>query len=112
MSTHDEHHDEAPALPEHGALYGVLAEYDTPGEMLEAAKKVRDAGYTEFDCYSPFPVHGIDEAMGIKRTILPLLIFGGGFTGLIGGLALQWYCNAYKWGWNISGKPTWSLPAN
>ncbi len=113
MSTHDDHHDEpAAALPEHGALYGVLAEYDTPGELVEAAKKVRDAGYTEFDCYSPFPVHGIDEAMGIKRTILPLLIFGGGFTGLVGGVALQWYCNAYSWGWNISGKPTWSIPAN
>jgi mono/diheme cytochrome c family protein len=95
-----------------GPLYGVLAEYDTPGELIEAAKKVRDAGYTEFDCYSPFPVHGIDEAMGIKRTILPLVIFGGGFTGTIGGLLLQWYCNAYQWGWNISGKPTWSIPAN
>ncbi len=115
-TTHDDHHDEpahdSPALPEHGALYGVLAEYDTPGELIDAAKKVREAGYTEFDCYSPFPVHGIDEAMGIKRTILPLLIFGGGFAGLVGGIALQWYCNAYSWGWNISGKPTWSIPAN
>jgi mono/diheme cytochrome c family protein len=50
--------------------------------------------------------------MGIKRTILPLLIFGGGFAGTVGGLLLQWYCNAYRWGWNISGKPTWSIPAN
>jgi mono/diheme cytochrome c family protein len=57
-------------------------------------------------------VHGIDPAMGIKRTILPLLVFGGGFTGAVGGLLLQWYCNAYQWGWNISGKPTWSIPAN
>jgi len=113
MANHDHHDevDEAP-LPEHGPLYGVLAEYDTPGELVDAAKKVREAGYTEFDCYSPFPVHGIDEAMGIKRTILPLLIFGGGFTGAVGGILLQWYCNAYSWGWNISGKPTWSIPAN
>ncbi len=95
-----------------GALYGVLAEYDTPGELIEAARKVRDAGYTEFDCFSPFPVHGIDEAMGIKRTILPLLIFGGGFCGTIGGLFLQWWMNAYNWPWNIAGKPTWSIPAN
>ena len=58
-----------------GPLYGILAEYDTPGELLEAARKVKDAGYTEFDCYSPFPVHGIDPAMGIKRTILPLVIW-------------------------------------
>jgi len=57
-------------------------------------------------------VHGIDEAMGIKRTILPVLIFGGGFAGTCGGLLLQWWCNAYNWPWNISGKPVWSIPAN
>jgi mono/diheme cytochrome c family protein len=95
-----------------GQLYGVLAEYDTPGELVEAARQVRDAGYTEFDCYSPFPVHGIDEAIGIKRTILPVLIFGGGLAGTVGGLLLQWWCNAYNWPWNISGKPAWSIPAN
>jgi mono/diheme cytochrome c family protein len=106
-------HEETPVnVPAEGELYGYLAEYDTPGELVEAARKVRDAGYTDFDCYSPFPVHGIDPAMGIKRTILPLIIFGGGFCGALGGLLLQWYCNAYQWGWNISGKPTWSIPAN
>ncbi|HTJ40679.1 MAG TPA: quinol:electron acceptor oxidoreductase subunit ActD [Kofleriaceae bacterium] len=95
---------------ENGELYGVLAEFDTPGALIKAARKVRDAGYTEFDCYSPFPVHGIDEAMGIKRTILPLLIFGGGITGLLGGCLLQWYCNASAWHWNVSGKPLWTFP--
>ncbi len=113
-SDHD--HDHAPP-PEangngEGELYGVVAEYDTPGALLEAARRVKDAGYTDFDCYSPFPVHGIDPAMGIKRTWLPMIIFGGGFTGAVGGLALQWYCNAHAWTWNISGKPTWSIPAN
>jgi len=113
MSTsHD--HDDAPAGNGNGEgeLYGLLAEYDTPGELVEAARRVRDAGYADFDCYSPFPVHGIDPAMGIKRTILPILIFAGGFAGAVGGLALQWYCNAHAWTWNISGKPTWSIPAN
>lgn len=106
-------HEETPVnVPAEGELYGYMAEYDTPGELVEAARKVRDAGYTDFDCYSPFPVHGIDPAMGIKRTILPLIIFGGGFTGALGGLLLQWYCNAHAWTWNISGKPTWSIPAN
>jgi mono/diheme cytochrome c family protein len=95
-----------------GEMHGLLAEFDTPGELVEAARKVRDAGFTEFDCYSPFPVHGIDAAMGIKRTILPLLVFGGGFTGAVGGMLLQWYCNAHAWTWNISGKPVWSIPAN
>jgi len=104
--------NEVAPLPENGALYGVIAEYDTPGELVEAARKGRDAGYTEFDCFSPFPVHGIDEAMGIKRTILPLIIFAVGFSGTLGGILLQWWTNAYDWKWNISGKPTWSIPAN
>lgn len=102
----------AVARGSNGELYGLLAEYDTPGELIAAARRVRDAGYTEFDCYSPFPVHGIDEAMGIKRTILPLLVLGGGFLGLFLGLLLQWWTNAYNWPWNISGKPVFSLPAN
>lgn len=112
MATHDEHTHAPVDANGDGPLYGVLAEYDTPGELIEAARKVRDAGYTEFDCFSPFPVHGIDEAMGIKRTILPLLIFGGGFAGTIGGVFLQWWMNAYNWPWNVSGKPPWSIPAN
>ncbi len=112
MSTHDETPPASAEVNGDGELFGVLAEYDTPGELVEAARRVRDAGYTEFDCFSPFPVHGIDPAMGIKRTILPLVIFGGGFAGAIGGLLLQWYCNAYAWEWNISGKPLWSIPAN
>lgn len=112
MATHDETPPASAEVTGDGELYGVLAEYDTPGELVEAARRVRDAGYTEFDCYSPFPVHGIDPAMGIKRTILPLVIFGAGFTGAVGGMLLQWYCNAYAWEWNISGKPFWSIPAN
>lgn len=105
-------HGEPSTVVADGELYGLLAEFDTPGELIEAAKKVRDAGYTEFDCFSPFPVHGIDPAMGIKRTILPLIVFAGGFTGLLGGILLQWWCNAYNWPWNIAGKPAWSIPAN
>jgi mono/diheme cytochrome c family protein len=99
--------------PAEGELYGLLAEYDTPGELVTAARKVRDAGYTEFDCFSPFPVHGIDPAMGIKRTILPLIIFAGGFAGAVSGVALQWWCNTHTWPWNISGKPLWptTVPA-
>ncbi|MFN0246025.1 MAG: quinol:electron acceptor oxidoreductase subunit ActD [Kofleriaceae bacterium] len=111
-NTHDNDHHDPSSVSADGDLYGVLAEYDTPGELLEAARKVRDAGYTEFDTYSPFPVHGMDEAMGIKRTILPLVVWGGGFTGLVGAVFLQWWMNAYNWPWNISGKPAWSIPAN
>jgi mono/diheme cytochrome c family protein len=114
MATHDEPEAPVEAAPVNGdgELYGVLAEFDTPGELLDAARRVRDAGYTQFDSFTPFPVHGIDEAMGIKRTILPVLIFAGGFAGTIGGLFLQWWMNAYNWPWIVSGKPAWSIPAN
>jgi mono/diheme cytochrome c family protein len=99
-------------VPAEGELYGVLAEFESPGALVKAARSVRDAGYSDFDCYSPFPVHGIDDAMGIKRTILPVLVFAGGIAGTIGGLFLQWWMNAYNWPWNVSGKPAWSIPAN
>jgi mono/diheme cytochrome c family protein len=112
MATHAHETPVTTEVQGDGELYGLLAEFDTPGELVEAARRVRDAGISDFDAYSPFPVHGIDPAMGIKRTILPLVVFGAGFAGAVGGAALQWYCNAHAWTWNISGKPTWSIPAN
>jgi hypothetical protein len=110
----DDHGDAGETSTDGGdtELHGLLAEFETPGALIAAARKVKNAGYTEFDCYSPFPVHGIDDAMGIKRTKLPLVVFGGGLTGLCGGLLLQWWMNAHNWPWNVSGKPTWSIPAN
>jgi hypothetical protein len=104
-------------------LYGLLAEFDSPHAIYEAAKKVRAAGYRFWDCCTPFPVHGLDKAMGVKPTILPLLVFGAGATGCIVGLLLQWYTNATNldmwfivpvtgYAFLISGKPFWSLPAN
>jgi mono/diheme cytochrome c family protein len=95
-----------------GELFGLLAEFDTPGALIAAATKVRDAGYSKWDCYSPFPVHGIDPAMGIRPTILPLLVFLAGLGGLGGGLLLQWWANSWEWPWIVSGKPFFSLPAN
>jgi mono/diheme cytochrome c family protein len=119
---HDAAGEEANAAPggaavhrpesEDGELYGLLAEFGTPGELIAAAAKVRDAGYTRWDCYSPFPVHGLDPAMGIQRTILPWVVFLVGLGGLGGGLLLQWWANAFEWAWIVSGKPFFSLPAN
>lgn len=99
------------ASADDGELYGLLAEFHTPGALIAAAAKVRDAGYTKWDCYSPFPVHGIDPAMGIRRTILPWVVFIVGLGGLGGGLLLQWWANAWEWPWIVSGKPYFSLPA-
>ena len=57
-------------------LYGLLAEFETPGQLLQAARQVRDAGYSRWDCHTPFPVHGLDQAMGMRSTRLPWLVAG------------------------------------
>jgi mono/diheme cytochrome c family protein len=93
-------------------LHGVLAEYDTPDQLIHAATKVREAGFEKWDTYSPFPVHGIDAAMGIKMTVLPWFTLIAGITGLATAIVMQWWMNAYDYPWLISGKPTWSIPAN
>ena len=74
-------------------LYGLLAEFDSPTELVDAANSVREAGFTRTDAFSPFPIHEIDEALGIKRSILPVLIFFGGMTGTLLGVALQQACS-------------------
>ncbi len=93
-------------------IYGLLAEFDTTDAIIDSAEKVRDAGYKKWDVHTPFPVHGLDEAMGIKPTILPWLVLGGGITGAAAGLLLQWWTNAVDYPHIISGKPFFSLPAN
>ncbi len=106
-------------------LYGLMAEFDSPADIMAAAERTRDAGYRWWDCMTPFPVHGLDKAMGIKPTILPILVFGGGATGTILAVALQWFTNAsgfdmfsgipgiFVRGYEflISGKPFLSGPA-
>lgn len=100
-------------------LFGVVAEYGSPDELMAAASRVRDAGYTRWDAITPFPVHGIEEAMGIKPTILPWFTLCLGLTGTSLGLFMQWYTNAVQlpylisgYPFLISGKPMFSLPAN
>lgn len=93
-------------------LVGLMAEFLTVDAVIEAAGRVRRAGFTRWDVHSPFPIHGIEPVMGIRPTILPWIVLGGGLSGLIGGLVLQWYCNAFDYPIIISGKPFWSLPAN
>lgn len=93
-------------------LHGLLAEYESVNALKKSAEKVRNAGFRNWDTFSPFPVHGIDQAMGIKPTILPWIVLCGGLTGCTVALVLQWWTNAYDYRFLISGKPFWSLPAN
>ncbi|HYO07921.1 MAG TPA: DUF3341 domain-containing protein [Tepidisphaeraceae bacterium] len=104
-TTHAEMEVEAPVLA------GYMAEFDNVDSVLAAAERVREAGFRRWDVHSPFPIHGIDEAMNIRPTILPWLVLGGGTTGLIVGLLMQWWMMAVDYPYFISGKPLFSLPA-
>jgi hypothetical protein len=107
----------------HPSAWGLLAEYRDEHALKAAANRVREAGCKRWDCFSPFPVHGLDRAMGIRPTILPWLVFVAGSVGGLVALVMQWYCNApqaaaAKLGGLagnpliVSGKPYWSLQAN
>jgi len=105
-------YDAEPAPPAGGELVGLLAEFTSPEELLAAAREVRTAGYTRWDAHSPFPVHGLDGAMGLRPTRLPWIVMLCGLAGAAGGLLLQWWTNAVNYPFHVSGKPFFSLPAN
>ena len=92
-------------------LYGVMAEFDTAEEIVKAARAVREAGYKKTDAYTPYPIHEMDAALGIKKTILPVLIFIGGLLGLLGGFGLLYYTLVIDYPINVGGRPYFSFPA-
>ena len=71
-------------------VYGYLAEFKSASALYKAAEKVRDAGHKKWDCYSPYPIHGLDKAMGMKKSILPYLVFCGGTLGIITAFTLAY----------------------
>ena len=99
------------SAPTSAPLHGMLAEFDNVTDLTAACQKVRDAGFVSWDAHTPFPVHGLDQAMGVRPTKLPWLVLGAGLTGLSCALTLQWFCNTYDYPFLISGKPLFSLPA-
>ncbi len=92
-------------------LYGIMAEFDSATELVDAARKMRLEGYTKTDAFSPFPLHEMDEALGIKRSILPVLVFAGGILGMISAIALQVYIHYIDYPINVGGRPAISIPA-
>ncbi len=93
-------------------LVGLLAEFSTPEGLVAAAEQVREAGYRRVDAFAPFPVHGLDEALAIRPTILPWIVLGAGLSGVVAALAGQWWTNTIDYPFVVSGKPLFSLPAN
>ncbi len=92
-------------------IYGLLARFDTPEDLMKATVKVRDYGYEKFDCHTPYPVHGLDEAMGLKRSILGYIVGVGAIGGASIGMLLQWYVSTVDYPIVISGKPLFSWQA-
>ena len=90
--------------------FGVLAEFESPAALYEAAKATKKNGYEAFDTYSPFPIHGMDKAMGLKESILGWIVAGGGSVGLIGALTMQWWM-AVDYPYILSGKEFFAYPA-
>lgn len=93
-----------PSLPP-GDTFGVLARFSSPAALYHACEQVRDAGYTRWDAHTPFPVHGLDHAMGLGRSRLPYLVLAVGLCGAIGGFYLQVWANGIAYPLEISGKP-------
>jgi hypothetical protein len=91
-------------------LYGLMAEFDTPDALVAATEKARLAGYRQMDAYSPIPIEELNEALGLKRTRLPKLVFIGGVLGGLGGYGLQYFSAALAYPLNIGGRPFHSWP--
>ena len=90
-------------------VYGLLAEFSDPGALLHAAEEVREDGYRHFDTYSPFPIHGMDDAMGLGNSKVGYFSFIGGVTGFATAYLLQWWTSAVDYPLNISGKPFFAI---
>jgi len=118
MSVTDAPQPEAVETPR---TYGMLAEFEDVDTLLHAAAGVRDKGFTKWDCFTPFPVHGLNKAMGMRPTVLPYLVLIAGVSGAIGGMFLQLYTMATTlpglpswlqgYQYIIGGKPYASIPA-
>ena len=93
------------------APYGVLAEFESPKQIYHACEQVRDAGFQRWDAHTPFPVHGLDRAMGLRRSKLPFIVLAMALTGGIAGMSIQWWTSVVAQPLVIAGKPLFSWPA-
>lgn len=92
-------------------VFGIVAEFSSPHDIFHACEKVRDSGFKKWDAHTPFPVHGLDGAMGLKPSILPWIVLVMALTGATAAMGLQWWINVVEYPLVISGKPHFSWQA-
>ncbi len=88
--------------------YGLAATFDTTPALHHACEQVRDAGYQQWDAITPFPIHGLDAAMGIRRSRVPRFSLVGGITGFTAGMTFIWWANSFEYPLAVGGKPYFS----
>lgn len=93
------------------SMKGIVGIFTDPELLKKAAAEVRDRKVKNFDAFTPFPVHGIEEAMGLRRSFLPWVTFGAGLTGCTIAATFEIWTSAFDWPLNVGGKPFISLPA-
>ena len=99
---------EQPVRP---AVYGVMAEFDNPNDVVAAAERVHREGYRRIDAFSPYPIEALSEAIGFHHNRMPLIVLIGGLLGLVGGYLMQYYLSVIDYPLNVGGKPIHSWPA-
>lgn len=92
-------------------LYGLMAEFEDPTALVDAARAAREAGFTQLDAYSPFPIEALTEALDLHDRKLPAVVLGGGILGGLAGYALCYWCSVIEYPLNVGGKPFHSAPA-
>jgi len=92
-------------------IYGLMAEFDSPTELVLAARRTYAEGYRKLDAYTPFPVEELSEAIGFHKTNVPLVVLVGGILGGLGGYLMQYWISAINYPLNVGGRPYHSWPA-
>jgi hypothetical protein len=92
-------------------IWGMMAEFETPAELLAATRRAYTEGYRRMDAYSPFPVHGLDKALGLGKDRVALVCLVGGILGGLGAYGLQWWINSVAYPLNVGGRPFHSWPS-
>jgi hypothetical protein len=93
------------------SIYGLMAEFDGPEALLGAARHAYEEGYRRMDAYTPFPVDGLAEAIGFRKTWIPLIVLIGGIVGCVGGFYLQYWISVIDYPINVGGRPFNSWPS-